>query len=470
MNASADNNASDSGFYLLSDNTDAFIARFALATMAKHTLDIQYYIIHADASGQYLGYAILKAADRGVKVRILVDDINLAGRDSRMKMLSQHENIEIRIFNPLLHRDWRRNLEMVLRLKRAGRRMHNKAFIADGKAAIIGGRNLGDEYFDARDSLNFVDLDLLAIGPIVADIRGSFDTYWRSHWATPIEAISTVRVVGNQLKSLRQKLHDRWRRAKNTAYFEALKRTELMQRIMRNDIPFIQAPARLFYDRPEKLCKDRPETTTHIGPQVFPYFQQASERIEVATPYFVPGKAGSDWLAARRKAGVKIRILTNSLAATDVAVVHAGYRKYRPRLLEAGIELFELKPNARPFRHSHKHWLGRSLASLHAKYAIVDQRYVFIGSANLDPRSGLLNTEIGLMVDSAELAAQTRQLLHRTCAEENSYRLALDEKKRLRWRCTEKGEPRRYRHEPKASLARRLLVRLIALLPIESLL
>lgn len=175
------NSSKQSGFYLLSDSTDAFVARFALATIATKTLDIQYYIYHDDASGHYLAYAILKAADRGVKVRILVDDINLSGRDSRLKMMSQHENIQIRIFNPLLQRNWFRNLEMVLRLKRAGRRMHNKAFICDNSAAIIGGRNIGDEYFDARHELNFVDLDLLSIGPIVTDITQSFDIYWESN-------------------------------------------------------------------------------------------------------------------------------------------------------------------------------------------------------------------------------------------------------------------------------------------------
>ena len=465
------NSSNQSGFYLLSDSTDAFVARFALATIAKKTLDIQYYIYHSDASGQYLAYAILKAADRGVKVRILVDDINLSGRDSRMKMMSQHENIEIRIFNPLLHRDWFRNLEMVLRLKRAGRRMHNKAFICDNSAAIIGGRNIGDEYFDARHELNFVDLDLLSIGPIVSDITQSFDIYWNSHWATPIEELSTTRVVKAQLKTLRRKLKDRWHRAKNTDYFHSLQQAELTQKILSRDIPFVWAEARLFYDRPEKLCKDEPEKTTHIGPQVFPYFQQAEKSLLIASPYFVPGKAGVNWLQEKRRQQLDIKILTNSLAATDVAVVHAGYKKYRPPLLQAGIELFELKPNASPFHSKAKKWLkGSSSASLHAKYMVVDSRYVFVGSANLDPRSGRLNTEIGIMVDSGELARQATELYQRTTSEENCYRLSISENGRLIWSTHEKGRPAIYCHEPGASLARRIAVRLIALLPIESLL
>ena len=212
-----------SGFYLLSDNADAFVARFALATIAERTLDIQYYIMHSDASGQYLSYAILSAADRGVKVRILVDDINLSGRDSRLKMLSQHNNIQTHIFNPLHNRKLFRRIELVFNLNKAGRRMHNKVFVADNAIAIIGGRNIGDEYFDARHKFNFVDLDLLMIGPIVKNIATSFDDYWNSHWATPIESLSKVQVATEQLTHIRRNLRDRWHRAKKNPLFPVFK-------------------------------------------------------------------------------------------------------------------------------------------------------------------------------------------------------------------------------------------------------
>lgn len=459
-----------SGFYLLSDGTDAFVARFALATIAKKTLDIQYYIYHSDASGQYLGYAILQAADRGVKVRLLVDDINLSGRDSRLKMMSQHDNIQIRIFNPLLHRDWFRNLEMVINVNRAGRRMHNKAFICDNAAAIIGGRNIGDEYFDARNSLNFVDLDLLSIGPIVNDITQSFEDYWNSPWATAIEDISRTKVVKTQLKSFRRKLQDKWLRARNTGYFQSLKHAELTQKIISRSIPFVWADAELFYDRPDKLCKDKPDKTTHIGPRIFPYFNRAEKELLIASPYFVPGKTGADWLNKKQR-NVKIKILTNSLAATDVAVVHAGYKKYRPALLRSGVQLFELKPTARAPKVRGKHWLkGSSSASLHAKYMVVDRQYVFVGSANLDPRSGNLNTEIGIMVNSHELARQAAELFARTTAEENSYQLKIQADGKLQWLTVENGKPVLYNKEPKVSLWKRIAIWLIALLPIESLL
>lgn len=461
-----------SGFYLLSENTDAFIARFALATAAEKTLDIQYYIMHNDASGQYLAYAILSAADRGVKVRILVDDINLSGRDSRLKMLSQHENIQIRIFNPLSNRNWFKNIELIINLDRAGRRMHNKTFIIDGSAAIIGGRNIGDEYFDARHKMNYVDLDLLTIGPIVNDITNSFNDYWRSQWATRIEDLSKTQVIKKQLRSIRNKLKDRWHHLKNTKYFEALKQADLTQRIINKEVSFIWAEAHLFYDCPEKLNPDTSDKTIHVGPQVMPYFEQAKKQLLLASPYFVPGNIGVQWFDKRQQQGVQIKILTNSLASTDVTAVHAGYKKYRKGLLQTGLDLFELKPSARPSILKTKRYFNKSgSVSLHAKYMVLDQRYVFIGSANLDPRSENLNTEIGIMVDSEELAKQATQLFERATSAENCYRLSLDKKKGdVIWQTLNNGKKVHYRHDPGASLFKKVKVYLLSLLPIEELL
>lgn len=461
-----------SGFYLLSDNTDAFIARFALATVAEKTLDIQYYIIHNDASGQYLAYAILAAADRGVRVRILVDDINLSGRDSRLKMLSQHANIAIRIFNPLSNRQWFRNIELLIKLKRAGRRMHNKIFITDNAAAIIGGRNIGDEYFDARHSLNFVDLDLLTIGPIVDEISLSFEAYWNSQWATAIEDISKTRVVKKQLSGIRLRLKDKWRHAKNSGYFHSLQHSDLTRKIINKQVPFIWADAELLYDRPEKLNKDRADKHTHFAPKLFPYFNQASKEMLISTPYFVPGNEGLRLFAGKHKQGLSIKVLTNSLAATDVFAVHAGYKKYRKRLLASGIHLYELKTSAKNLISKTKQLIkGKSSASLHAKYMIIDQQYVFIGSANLDPRSQLLNTEIGIMVNSKQLAQLTKQLFLQATSAKNSYRLVIDQQhKNLTWVTEEKGRAFQYTNEPKASLLKKLGTYILGLLPIESLL
>jgi len=465
------NNNKQSGFHLLSDNTNAFVARFSLATIAQKTLDIQYYIMHNDASGQYLAYAILKAAERGVHVRILVDDINLSGRDSNFKMMSQHKNIEIRIFNPLKNRDWFRNFELVFKLKRAGRRMHNKAFIADNASAIIGGRNIGDEYFDARNSLNFVDLDLLTIGPIVSDITESFEDYWQSNWATPIEQISKTRVVKTQLLKLQRNLKDKWHHAKNTEYFQSLKHSTFTQKIINKQIDFTWAEATLFYDKPDKLCKDFVEQTSHIGPQIMPYFNQAKTELIIATPYFVPGAKGVKWFQNKKQQSLTIKILTNSLAATDVIAVHAGYKKYRKHLLDSGVDLFELKPTAQTgLSKTHSLIEGSRHASLHAKYMVVDQQYVFIGSANIDPRSQYLNTEIGIMVNSKQLAKFTCDLFNKSVSLENSYQLQLDVHKKIKWLSKEKGTSRQYNNEPNAGSLRKLGVYIFSLLPIESLL
>lgn len=466
------NNKNQSGFHLLSDNTDAFVARFALATMAEKTLDIQYYIMHNDASGQYLAYAILSAADRGVHVRILVDDINLSGRDNNLKMLGQHHNIEIRIFNPLANRDWFRNIEMIINLDRAGRRMHNKVFVADNSAAIIGGRNIGDEYFDARNPLNFVDLDLLSVGSIVNDITGSFNDYWDSHWATAIEELSKIKVVKKQLSNIRRKLTDKWHNYKNTEYFKSLQQAELTQRIINKQIDFIWADAKLFYDRPEKMITNKPEKTVHFGPHVKHYFEQATKELLFASPYFVPGNSVVQWFDKKIRQGIEISVLTNSLAATDVIAVHAGYKKYRKQLIEAGISLFELKPSANPsILKTEKLLKGASSASLHAKYMVIDRQYVFIGSANLDPRSKNLNTEIGIVVDSQELALQTINLFERTTSGENSYQIkTAGTDNDLVWITEENSREIRYHDEPKAGFIKKAAVFILGLLPIESLL
>ncbi len=404
-----------SGFYLLSDNTDAFVARFALATIAEKTLDIQYYIMHNDASGEYLAYTILKAADRGVHVRILVDDINLSGRDSRLKMLSQHDNIEICIFNPLSNRGWLRHIELIVKLKRAGRRMHNKAFIADSSVAIIGGRNIGDEYFDARREINFVDLDLLIIGPVVNNITTSFNAFWNSQWATAIEDLSKTKVVKAQLKGVRRRLTDKWMRAKNSDYFHSLQHADFTQKLINKKIPFIWSSAKLVYDLPEKLIASPTDSSIHFGPKINKYIDSSSEEILIATPYLVPGDTGLQRLIKKRRQGTKIKILTNSLAATDVIAVHAGYKKYREKLIKADIKLFELKANAQHLHSKTRKLLaGSSSASLHAKYMVIDKQYVFVGSANLDPRSNALNTEIGVIIDSKELAAQAVALFNET--------------------------------------------------------
>ena len=243
----------DAEFYLLSENADAFIARATLIKVAERQLDIQYYIIHDDASGDHLSHLLLEAADRGVKVRILVDDINLSGRDQGLKVFSQHPNIDIRIFNPFSFRDRLRHLELMVHLARAGRRMHNKVFICDQQTAIIGGRNIGDAYFDARHPVNLVDLDIMAHGAIVTAICHSFEEYWHSPWARPIEALSSLAVARHQLKTIRKRLRDRWHRAINSHYFRSLQRGQFSEAYSAHRINWSTAPCHLISDHPDKI-------------------------------------------------------------------------------------------------------------------------------------------------------------------------------------------------------------------------
>ena len=269
--------------------------------------------------------------------------------------------------------------------------------------------------------------------------------------------------------AMRSQLRDKWNQAKNTEYFHSLQQADLTRKIINKQIPFIWASARLFYDRPEKLNKSTEETKIHFNTQIRPYLEFAKHELLIASPYFVPGHTGLQWFKNKQQQGTQITILTNSLAATDVIAVHAGYKKYRGDLVKAGIKLFELKPTAQ-FLHSKAKQLieGASSASLHAKYMVIDQQYVFIGSANIDPRSRVLNTEVGIMVDSKELAQQTSELFHKATSLENSYQLLMDN--RLTWLTAENANQVRYFQEPKASFLRKSGVFILSLLPFESLL
>lgn len=459
-----------SGFLLITENAEAFIARIALCELAQHTLDIQYYIYHDDASGQLLRHKIIEAADRGVRVRLLVDDISMGGRHASFKLFNAHPNITVRIFNPLANRSYFRNLELTFNFDRVGRRMHNKAFIADNAVGIIGGRNIGDEYFDARHQTNFVDLDLLTIGPIVRDITQSFRDYWLSHWAISIEQLSKTRIARQRIKSMRKRLRDKWNEAQNMDYFKALRHSHFADQLLNAELEYVWATAQLFYDRPEKLLADKPSSTTHMGPKVGSIIAQTSDSIYISSPYLIPGKSGVSMMRDFSNRGVSINILTNSLASTDVTAAHVGYRRYRKLLLHGGVNLFEYKPTAKnkPFLSRFRRHMSRF--SLHAKYIISDHQYLFIGSANIDPRSGNLNTEIGVIIQSEELALQALKMFNNATLPENSYQLKLTDGRDIVWESRDKGMVKRSHTEPKAGLWKNILVFLISLLPVEELL
>jgi putative cardiolipin synthase len=460
-----------SGVFELHDGRDAFAARVLLCEAAEKTLDLQYYIWRNDMSGTLVFDAVKRAADRGVRVRLLLDDNNTGGLDPWIGALDTHPNIEVRLFNPFVTRRWRwRNY--LTDFPRLNRRMHNKSFTADNQVTLIGGRNISDEYFEAHATVAFVDLDVLATGPVVKEVSASFDDYWRSESSYPAERIigrATKRAVKRTARMARAAISA----PKTVAYSNALASCFLVRDLLEGKLRFHWARTRMMADDPAKAL-DRARHRDSLPERLRAAIGVPEREIYLVTPYLVPTREGVAMLSALTHAGVKITVLTNSLEATDVAIVHAGYAKRRRRLLEAGVQLFELRRQA-PRRSRRERRMrrdrrltGSSGSSLHAKTFAIDGNRAFIGSLNFDPRSARLNTEIGFLIDSPKLA----QVLADWFADEvptRAYRVELDRLHRMRWIAVDDEEIVHYT-EPGTSLWQRVAVRFLRRLPIEWLL
>ncbi|MGV8804182.1 MAG: phospholipase D family protein [Polaromonas sp.] len=462
-----------SGIYLLQDGPDAFAARALLAAAAQRTLDVQYYIWHPDLSGKLLLQALHAAAERGVRVRLLLDDNNTGGMDAMLAALDQHARIEVRLFNPFRVRSLR-PLGYVTEFSRLNRRMHNKSFTADNQATIVGGRNVGDEYFGAGDGMLFADLDVLAIGPVVDAVSSDFDRYWASASSYPASQLLTPAAAG-QLQEVSQNAAQAQRDPAAQAYVQALREATFVRRMVEGTLAFEWAPTQLVSDDPAKVLS-RASQKDLLLPRLKQLLQSPAESMELVSPYFVPTADGVKALVALRQQGVRIRVLTNSLEATDVAAVHAGYAKRRQDLLEAGVTLYELKRQPLQTASAKGHGLklkGSSSASLHAKTFSVDRSRLFVGSLNFDPRSAALNTEMGLLIHSPRLAAQVDDALDRVLPT-LAYQVVLPEgegARGLRWLSQDaQGQPVVDATEPGTSWWQRAGVGLMSLLPIEWLL
>ena len=451
-----------SGVYLLQDGVDAFVARLSLAEAAQKTLDVQYYIWHNDISGHLLFQSMLKAAERGVRVRLLLDDNNTQGLDPLLLALTQHPNIEVRLFNPFMQRNFR-PVAYLSDFSRLNRRMHNKSFTADGVVSIVGGRNIGDEYFGAGDGVMFADLDVAATGPVVAAIQTDFDRYWRSE-----STYAAERILAPNNTAAAALNTDASPDAATQGYLKRLRESDFAAQLLQNTITLTWAPATLFSDDPAKgLGKALPDNT--VIAHITPLMDSAQHELMIVSPYFVPTRKGTDMLSAIAQRGVNVAVLTNSLAATDVGVVHAGYAKYRRDLLANGVRLFELKPEA-TITDAEKGAIGGSSgASLHAKTFTVDGRYVFVGSFNMEPRSATLNTEMGLVFDHPQLAQHISQNLHQHVAE-HTYAVMLDKHDKLQWRTQENGRQLTLDTEPQSGPIQRIGLWMMSKLPIEHLL
>ena len=457
------------GVHPLPRPRDAFAARVVLAAAADRSIDVQYYIWHGDQVGYLMFEALWEAAERGVRVRMLLDDMNTAGLDPTLAALDAHPNIEVRLYNPLAVRG-ARWLNFVGDFARLNRRMHNKSFTVDNQASIVGGRNIGNEYFGAGDGLVFADLDVIAVGAAVPAVSDEFDLYWNSPSAYPAAKLVGAGDAG-AADGLKAQFAATRADPGSLAYMEAAKTTPIVRDMLDRGLAWEWVKAHVVNDDPAKTLDTEARKDFLLFPELVRLVGQPESTLDLITPYFVPGKEGTEALADLARRGVAMRILTNSLGASDVSAVHAGYAKRREALLRAGIRLYELKPDAGLDSQEGRATLGSSAASgLHAKTFAVDRRRLFVGSFNFDQRSANLNTEMGLVIESAALAQRMADLFDKQVpldAYEVRLRPGSDD---LQWiERTHSGE-RVHDEEPGTGWWSRFKVNVLSVLPIEWLL
>ncbi|SAK45293.1 phospholipase D/transphosphatidylase [Caballeronia pedi] len=462
----------DNAFHLLSNGMDALIARVILSENAQRTLDLQYYIWHDDLTGREMAASVMRAADRGVRVRLLLDDLGTNADDQFLLALASHPNVQVRLFNPVANRTFKK-LGSAAEFFRVNRRMHNKALIADNQAAILGGRNIGDEYFGASSTVAFGDLDVLVHGPVVREVSSAFDMYWNSDAAYPIENLMRHQADPGALAGYREKI-DAYLLSEQHSPYVAQVRERLANVIQQHDTQFSWGKAILLYDDPAKITRAPDDTEGHLMSQIKALNLDPDKEMLIVSPYFVPRKEGVQWLRSMTSRGVRVTVLTNSLAATDVAAVHAGYQRYRKDMLEAGVRLYELKPvaSANDDKSTKKSTFGSSKASLHAKTYVFDRKRIFIGSMNLDPRSVQLNTEIGVYCESADAAVEVADGIGANI-DRIAWRVELREDAgggtRMVWIDTDaNGNTTELDSEPGVSTWKRAGIWMLGILPIES--
>jgi putative cardiolipin synthase len=466
-----------SGFRLFASGSAAFTLRVQLANSAQRTLDIQYFIFKDDDTGQLLMSAMLAAADRGVRVRVLMDDTEARGQDDRVALLAANPNIEVRLYNPFYYRGsitLLRVAEFALTMSRLDYRMHNKLFVVDNEIGVVGGRNVGDEYFDTGDEPQFGDYDVLALGPIVRDLSKSFDAYWNSSLSIPARALYGNMPTAPKLDQLKQQLAAHRQQMHDSDEERAIRTGQPLTSLLGNDTGVVWAKAEVLADSPDKAgVEDGDEIGALFRRRLLKAAAEVKNDLLIVSPYFIPGDKGEALLKKLRARGVRVRVLTNSLLSTDVVAVHASYRRFRVPLLEAGVELYEVKPL--PGKPHPGGGLLKTPSSgqfsLHAKAFVFDRSRIFIGSANFDRRSLHLNTEIGLIIDSPELAQQVITRFDTIANPANSFVLGLEDdangSHHLVWKSVKDGKPVVYETEPGDDRWRELKVDLYGLLPLD---
>lgn len=463
------------GYHVLYDPLEALAARIHLIDKAEKTLDLQYYIWDNDKIGSLALHSIIKAADRGVKVRLLMDDNNAKKMEGIYLALDQHKNIDVRLYNPYRFRHYRA-MDMVLDLKRINRRMHNKSFIADNQIALIGGRNMSNQYYNVSDSYQFSDVDVMLVGSASDEIVHSFDEYWNDDYAFPVKKIVNPRHYSLRFESLKQQLEQHSQNISVQNYLDLATRSHAFENWLNSSIQFDWVKAEIVSDSPSKI-RSKAKKEQHLNFQLLNRLEKPEQSVDIISAYFVPEKKGEKMLSELAQNNIQVRVLTNSFKANDVFLVHAFYGKYRKNLLKDNVELYEflsvpetenLNANTEEIAEKAKVSLkGLSQSSLHAKLMAIDQKQVFIGSFNFDPRSAYLNTEIGVLLDSPNLARAVHQTMDQNLSK-YAYKLVLNANNKINWKIKRQdGSIKTYLKEPKMKWWQKAGVKVISWLPLE---
>ncbi len=459
-----------SGFLLLDEGSRAFAARLRLIRSAEKSLDVQYYIWHTDLTGNIMYGELLRAADRGVRVRILLDDLDTGGKDDMLQLVDTHPQIAVRVYNPFTNRDVRA-LDFVTDTKRVNHRMHTKTITADNQITVFGGRNIGDEYFAAAEDVGFGDMDAMAIGPIAGEVSSQFDLFWNSEWVYPIRSFNPDQLIDvNEIEVFRKDMDATMAEAAQSRYASVLRDLIEVSYGTVAEQNWAWSKWFLAYDYPDNVVREELDPDTNLAPKLKQGMDKTQTELDIVSPYFVPGKAFTQYLTGRVADGVRVRILTNSLSANDVGLVHAGYMRYREELIAGGVELYEFKStrNAKVDKKFGLNKMGTDRASLHAKFFGLDRQYMFIGSFNLDPRSVNLNTELGAYFEDPKSAGQLAAAFDRNVMKV-AYRVQLDGDGELEWiTLGDNDELVRVEQEPDTSFWQRFNTRVLSPIVPES--
>lgn len=465
----ANNHQGKSGIRVLLDGIDAFTMRMELIKHAEVSIDAQYYIWHKDLTGLMTLSALKLAAERGVKVRLLLDDHGNEGLDEIMAEMDAHENISIRLYNPFVIRRFKL-INFTFDFFRLNRRMHNKAMIVDQVAAVSGGRNIGDEYFSTGDNAQFVDLDVLTVGQVLPSMIENFDLFYNSPISMPVSKLIKPKHGKHKTTYLDEAFKFFKHTEQHQTFVDAIKSSEIAKDIKNRHLIDEWTNVTMISDDPSK-SQGRFHDDELMISRLISILKSPQKKIDIVTPYFVPGDDGLKIFKYLESQGVDIRVLTNAFEATDVMPVHSGYTKYRLKLLKLGVQLFEFK--AKQSDQNEKKYMGfmgSSASSLHAKTFAVDDKTVFIGSFNFDPRSTMLNTEMGVLIESEKIAMNIHQHFDSSLAA-TSYKLGLNDENDIVWfEALNNDEIEEHLLDPNSSWVQRLAMKILGFLPIQWLL